>query len=189
MGKAYARNVGPAERALLLSWASFGVTFGAARAVTYLLRRRDTRNGGSGGIVIAGRHVHHYNFGIALLIAVGGIAVHGQKPLRRHPVVAGAYGCGTALIVDEFALLLDLQDVYWAKEGRSSIDVALGVLAVSGSYLAAVPFWHEAAREVARTRVGTGAGEGGRRRWPPDRSWVRARRRRWSTPVSGAAGR
>ncbi|MGA8117863.1 MAG: hypothetical protein WCA46_29860 [Actinocatenispora sp.] len=149
----YARRVGPAERALLLSWAAFGVTFGVARSVTHLLRRRDAGSGGSGGIVIAGRHIHHYNFGIALLIAVGAIAVHGQRPLRRHPLVAAAYGTGTALIVDEFALLLDLQDVYWAREGRSSVDVALGAIALGGLYLAAVPFWHGAAREVARTRL------------------------------------
>lgn len=40
-----------------------------------------------GGIVIAGRHVHHFNFGIGLLTAVGGVAVHGQEPTRRHPML------------------------------------------------------------------------------------------------------
>ena len=49
-----------------------------------------------GGIVIAGRHVHHFNFGIGLLTAVGGVAaVHGQESARRHSVTAAAYGAGT----------------------------------------------------------------------------------------------
>jgi len=81
-----------------------------------VLRRRDAGSGGSGGLTIAGRHLHHYNLGIALLTGVGGIAVHGQAPRRRHPLTAAAYGAGAALILDELALLIDLQDVYWAKK-------------------------------------------------------------------------
>jgi hypothetical protein len=144
----YANRIGPAERALLLSWASFGVTFATARLVTHRLRKR----GGDGGIVIRGRHIHHYNFGIAMLTAVGGIGVHGQEAARRHPLTATAYGAGVALIVDELALLLDLQDVYWAKDGRTSVDVAIGAIAVGGLYFAAAPFWSDALREFARTR-------------------------------------
>jgi hypothetical protein len=144
----YASRIGPAERALLLSWASFGVTFGSARVITHKLRKR----GGLGGIVIRGRHIHHYNFGIAMLTAVGGIGVHGQEAARRHPLTAVAYGAGVALIVDELALLLDLQDVYWAKDGRTSVDAAIGAIAVGGLYFAAAPFWSDALRELARTR-------------------------------------
>lgn len=151
----YGRQVGVAEKALMVSWAAFGTTFGTARATTHLLRWRDGGSGGSGGIVIAGRHVHHFNFGIALLAAVGGVAVHGQEPARRHPLTAAAYGAGAALILDELALLLDLQDVYWAKDGRTSVDAAFGALAVGGLYFASIPFWHGAAREIARTRPST----------------------------------
>jgi hypothetical protein len=57
-----------------------------------------------------------------------------------------------ALIVDELALLLDLQDVYWAKDGRTSVDVGILAIAVGGLYFAAAPFWTDAAREFARTR-------------------------------------
>ena len=138
-----------------VSWAAFGTTFGTARATTHLLWGRNGGSGGSGGIVIAGRHVHHFNFGIALLAAVGGVAVHGQEPARRHPLTAAAYGAGAALILDELALLLDLQDVYWAKDGRTSVDAAFGALAVGGLYFASIPFWHGAAREIARTRPST----------------------------------
>ncbi|HEY1478429.1 MAG TPA: hypothetical protein VGF46_00270 [Gaiellales bacterium] len=145
----YGKSIGPSERALLLSWAAFGVTFGVARVTTHRLRRR----GGLGGLVIRGRHVHHYNFGIALLAAVGGIGVHGTEAARRHPLMATAYGAGVALIVDELALLLDLQDVYWAKDGRTSVDAAVGAIAIGGLYFAAAPFWGDALRELARTRA------------------------------------
>jgi hypothetical protein len=53
-----------------------------------------------GGIVIAGRHVHHFNFGIGLITAVGGVAaVHGQETARRHSVTAYGAGAGAALIL------------------------------------------------------------------------------------------
>ncbi len=67
-------------------------------------------------------------------------------------MIALSYGTGAALIVDEFALLLDLSDVYWASEGRTSVDAAVGVIGVGGLVLAAVPFWSGAARDVLRTR-------------------------------------
>lgn len=152
----YAKHVGRSEQALLLSWAAFSLTFGTARGVTHWLRRRDSGSGGSGGIVIGGKHLHHYNLGILLLTAVGGVAVHGQEYRRTHPLTAAAYGIGAALVVDELALLLDLSDVYWAAEGRSSVDAAVGVIGVGGLVLAAVPFWGGAARELVRTRPTSG---------------------------------
>lgn len=151
----YAKQVGPSEQALLQSWSGFTATFATARGVTHVLRRQSSRGGsggGSGGIVVGGRHLHHYNLGILLLVGVGGIAVHGEEHRRRHPMTALAYGGGAALVVDELALLLDLNDVYWAQDGRYSVDTAVGLIAVGGLLLAAVPFWHGAAREVLRTR-------------------------------------
>lgn len=135
---------------MLVAWASFGVTFGIARAVTHTLRRI---GGGSssGGIMIGGKHLHHYNLGILALNAVGVIALRGEERHRRHPVTAALYGGGAALIVDELALLIDLEDVYWAKEGRASVDAAIGAIAVGGLALAGAPFWQGAAREVLRT--------------------------------------
>jgi len=148
----YADKVGPSEQSLLLSWAAFTATFGTARGLTHWLRRRDSGSSGSGGIVVAGRHLHHYNLGILLLSTVGGVAVHGQEQRRRHPLTALAYGIGAALVVDELALLLDLSDVYWARDGRTSVDAAVGLIGAGGLLLAAVPFWRGAAREVIRTR-------------------------------------
>jgi len=124
------------ERAALLSWTAFTATFAAVRGLTYSIRagRGPFRNLSPGG-----EHLHHYLWGIAMLAEVGGVAVHGEDRTRRHPAVALTYGAGLALIVDEFALLLDLRDVYWAKEGRVSVDVAIGAIAFTGTVLATQP--------------------------------------------------
>jgi hypothetical protein len=61
--------------------------------------------------------------------------------------VAVCYGAGLALIVDEFALLLDLRDVYWARQGRISIDLGVGGIALAGSYFAALPVLRRLQRE------------------------------------------
>lgn len=148
----YADEMGPAEKGLLLSWGAFAGTFAVTRGITHWLRHRDGSSGGSGGVVVGGRHLHHYNLGILLLASVGGVAVHGEEQRRRHPVTATAYGAGAALVVDELALLLDLSDVYWANDGRTSVDAAVGLLGLGGLLLAAAPFWTGAAREVLRSR-------------------------------------
>ena len=146
-----ARNrIGPTEQSLIVAWCGFGVTFGVTRALTHWIRAGHGPS--DGGMSAGGRHLHHYNIGILLLAAVGGVALRGEERHRRHPVTATAYGSGTALIVDELALLIDLEDVYWSREGRTSVDAAIGLLALGGVYLAAAPFWHGAAREVFATR-------------------------------------
>jgi len=64
--------------------------------------------------------------------------------------VAVGYGSGLALIVDEFALLLDLRDVYWARQGRISVDVGIGGIAVAGCYFAALPVLRSLRRQHRR---------------------------------------
>lgn len=82
------------------------------------------------------------------------MALRGDERFRRHPLVAAAYGLGLALIVDEFALLLDLEDVYWAEQGRLSVDVAIGMIAGAGSLLASWPMFRHLreARKHPRAR-------------------------------------
>ena len=55
------------------------------------------------------------------------------------PSSGWSYGTGLALIVDEFALLLDLRDVYWAREGRISVDLGVGLVAAGGTTFSAIP--------------------------------------------------
>ena len=136
----------PTQRSALFSWLAFMGMFGALRGITWSIR---AGRGPWGNLSVGGEHLHHYMWGIAMLAGVGAVAVHGDEEQRRHPAVAVSYGSGLALIVDEFALLLDLKDVYWAKQGRISIDLAIGGIAAAGSYFAALP----ALRRVRRDRL------------------------------------
>ena len=159
--RAYHEELSPGQQSALLSWLAFTATFAGLRALTYSIRagRGPFRN-----ISVGGEHLHHYLWGIGLLSGIGAIAVRGEERHRRHPAVAIGYGSGLALIVDEFALLLDLKDVYWARQGRISVDVGVGGIAVAGSYFAALPVLrrllqerrHSAAAPEAAAPEGTG---------------------------------
>jgi hypothetical protein len=143
--RAFREELGPGQRSALISWLAFTGTFAGLRAVTYSIR---DGKGPFRNISVGGEHLHHYMWGIGLLSGVGAIAVHGDEEHRRHPGVAVTYGSGLALIVDEFALLLDLKDVYWAKQGRISIDLGIGGIALAGSYFAALPVLRRLRREL-----------------------------------------
>lgn len=136
LGRVLREDLDQGERAALASWLSFTGTFAAVRGITYSIRagKGPFRNVSAGG-----EHLHHYLWGICLLAGVGAVAVHGEERHRSHPVVAMSYGSGLALIVDEFALLLDLRDVYWARQGRISVDLGIGAIAATGSYFAMLP--------------------------------------------------
>jgi hypothetical protein len=134
--RAFHEELGPGQRSALLSWLAFTGTFAGLRGLTYSIREG---KGPFRNIAVGGEHLHHYMWGIGLLAGVGAVAVRGDEEHRRHPAVALSYGSGLALIADEFALLLDLKDVYWAKQGRISVDLAVGAIATTGSYFAALP--------------------------------------------------
>jgi hypothetical protein len=135
------------QRAALLSWLGFTGTFGLVRALTYSIK---SGKGPFRNLSVGGEHLHHYMWGIGTLAGVGAVAVHGEDSQRRHPAVATSYGAGLALIVDEFALLLDLRDVYWARQGRISVDLGVGGVALAGSYFAALPLLRALRRESER---------------------------------------
>ena len=142
--RAYREELGPGQRSALLSWLAFTGTFAGLRALTYSIR---AGKGPFGNISVGGEHLHHYMWGIGVLSGVGAVAVRGDERHRRHPAVAVSYGAGLALIVDEFALLLNLRDVYWARQGRISIDIGVGGIALAGSYFAALPVLRRLQRE------------------------------------------
>ncbi len=77
-----------------------------------------------GNITSGSLHVHHMVFGVVLML-VGGVAdivapINGEVAWRAAP--AAVFGLGSALVLDEFALILHLRDVYWSKAGRLSVD-------------------------------------------------------------------
>ncbi len=142
---AFGSELDAGQQSALMSWLAFTGTFGGVRGVTHAIR---AGKGPFKNLSVGGEHLHHYMWGIGMLAGVGAFAVKGDEQLRRHPVTALAYGAGRALIVDEFALLLDLKDVYWAKQGRVSVDVGIGGSSLVGSYFAGLPV----IREVAKRR-------------------------------------
>lgn len=136
-----------AEERRLVGAVSFGATFALTRTITHAIRagRGPFRN-----ITPGGRHIHHMTFGICGLIGVGwawlneiGIGGGGATASR---VTAAVYGAGSALTLDEFALWLNLQDDYWTKEGRESVDAVVAF----GTLLTIAATGHRLAGELVR---------------------------------------
>ena len=120
------------ERLFLASLA-FLVTFAVVRAITHMIRAgigpfHDVGNGAL--------HIHHLVWGILILLLVGyAWLIQPAGDWIAH-ITALAFGVGAALTLDEFALWLNLSDVYWAQQGRESIDAV-----VTFAALLAVGFW------------------------------------------------
>ncbi len=86
----------------------------------------------------SGVHLHHLVFGIVtmMIAGAGGFLAYGNSPWTE--ICAFAFGIGLGLTIDEFALWVYLDDVYWAEEGRSSIDAT--VIAAAGMMLVLLGF-------------------------------------------------
>jgi hypothetical protein len=147
---AFGSELDAGQQSVLISWLAFTATFGGVRGVTHAIR---AGKGPFKNLSVGGEHLHHYMWGIGLLAGVGAVAVRGDEKVRRHPVTGLAYGAGLALIVDEFALLLDLRDVYWAREGRVSVDIGIGGSSLVGTYFAGLPVIREVARRRGRGKA------------------------------------
>jgi hypothetical protein len=105
---------------LLLSFVAFVVTFLTTRSITRLIRagKGPFHNVSTGGV-----HMHHSTPGIVLLI-VGGFTAVGSPPLSVWTYLAAVLvGVGASLVLDEFAMIFRLQDVYWSQEGQLSVNV------------------------------------------------------------------
>jgi len=119
------------ERLFLASLA-FLVTFAIVRGITHLIRAGvgPLQNVTSGGL-----HIHHLVWGILLLLVVGYVWLLeiGVGSSWVASLTAIAFGVGAALTLDEFALWLNMRDVYWERQGRESIDAVIifaGLLSV-----------------------------------------------------------
>ena len=143
----------PRRERLFLASISFFVTVGVARIITHAMR------GGRYsflGVELAGTHVHHLVWGILLLLVVGyGWLVQigtGIDPssVKASRLMAILYGAGAALTLDEFALWLNLEDVYWESEGRASIDAIMLFGGLVSAGLWGGPFLRAVAGRVAR---------------------------------------
>lgn len=132
------------RRRMLVAAVSFAVTFSCLRLLTWSIHNNI---GPFHDVQMGGRHIHHMVWGILLLLLVGygwladvGTGQEDSSILMSR-LMSIAYGAAAALTLDEFALWLNLRDVYWAREGRSSLDagVIFFVLLVIG--YSGAPLW------------------------------------------------
>jgi hypothetical protein len=115
------------------------VTFVATRLITRYIRAKSSRPSSDEAttevlrdITIGGVHIHHQVFGI-LLMAIVGVALIATTPEGTALYIfSAAFGVGLALTLDEFALWLHVDDVYWSTDGRKSIDAIFCALAITG---------------------------------------------------------
>jgi hypothetical protein len=119
------------ENALFNLLSSFAGTFLAARGTTYLLRTRSSV-GPFRSVIVGRRHIHHFVPGIVLAFAAGAVAIVSRDE-ALEPRLAVPFGIGMGLTLDESALLLQLEDVYWTQEGLLSVQITLSVIAVLAS--------------------------------------------------------
>ncbi|MER8043193.1 hypothetical protein [Streptomyces sp. NPDC094032] len=123
MGHWFSRNiVEPGKLPLFLALTSFVLTFLVTRTVTRLIRagKGPFRNVSSGGL-----HIHHVVPGVVLTVLGGFGAVASGREGIGAAVFAVVFGIGAGLVLDEFALILHLDDVYWSEDGRKSVEVVV----------------------------------------------------------------
>jgi hypothetical protein len=134
MGHWWVRNIiEPGKLPLLLALAAFVLTFFATRLVTRLIR---AGKGPFGNVKAGGVHIHHVVPGILLTVIGGFGAVASDRHGAGGAVAAVVFGMGAGLVLDEFALILHLDDVYWTEDGRKSVEVVVLTAALVGLLLA-----------------------------------------------------
>jgi hypothetical protein len=126
------------EQGLFLVFAGFILSFAFIRMSTRLMRSPKVPWWPGSVVSDSGVHLHHLVFGIVTMMAAGalGFLAFGNSPWTE--ICAFAFGIGAGLTIDEFALWVYLDDVYWAEEGRSSIDAT--VIAAAGMALLLLGF-------------------------------------------------
>jgi hypothetical protein len=119
------------ETALLNLLGSFVVTWGLVRTSTAVIRRRG-KFGPFRNVRVGRRHIHHFVPGILVAFLSGGAALL-TRDEDIEPWLAIPFGAGVALTLDESALLLQLEDVYWTEEGVLSVQITLAAIAMLGA--------------------------------------------------------
>ncbi|MCX4748747.1 phosphatidylglycerol lysyltransferase domain-containing protein [Kitasatospora sp. NBC_01287] len=136
----HSRIVVPGREPLFLLLIGLVAAFLFIRFSTRMIRRGTSW--WPGNVTPGGLHIHHVVFGQALMVVagIGGFTYHGAQAGPRD-VLATAFGAGCGLVLDEFALVLHLEDVYWKEQGRKSVDaVILAVALIALLLLGQLPF-------------------------------------------------
>jgi hypothetical protein len=145
----YVREVfSPGKQPLAVLFVAFVVTFLFIRLSTRMIRAQV--KWWPGNVSGGGVHLHHVVFGIVFMMVAGagGFSSIGNRSPWAE-IFAALFGCGAALVLDEFALVLHLRDVYWSEQGRTSVDAVFLAIAVFGLLLTgAAPFGADTARDT-----------------------------------------
>jgi hypothetical protein len=121
------------QRAGLILLGSMLLSFGFIRFSTRMIRAEVSW--WPGNVSPGGLHIHHLVFGIILLLISGFLSFVLQPGSPWFEILAGLFGIGAGLTLDEFALWLHLEDVYWAEEGRSSVDAVIFAAIIGGGVI------------------------------------------------------
>ncbi len=134
------------ENALFNLFSSFLAGFLVSRGIAHLLRSR-RRVGPFRHVFLGNRHIHHFVPGIALAFASGTGAIVTRSEERRARLALG-FGTGMGMTLDESALLLELEDVYWTEQGLLSLQITLTATALMGAMATALRFLRRGERLV-----------------------------------------
>jgi hypothetical protein len=136
---------------LFLASLGFLVTFAIVRGITHLIR---AGIGPIHNITSGGLHIHHLVWGILLLLGVGYVWLieQGTGSGWLASATAFAYGVAAALTLDEFALWLNLEDVYWTGPGRLSIDAVVIFASLLSVGIWGGPFLRELTEHLVRRK-------------------------------------
>ena len=171
--------VAPGREPLMWCLIAFCLTFFVTRSITRYIRatagrpgprkwwqphnisvssKAGTQSGGGGGL-----HIHHAGFGVILVLMSGVAMVTLATDGTDSQFTAAAifFGIGAALVLDEFALILHLQDVYWSQDGRTSVDAVFAAVAVAGLLVLGfnplsffdIGIWRDNDSDIARISV------------------------------------
>jgi hypothetical protein len=119
------------ENALFNLFASFVISLVASRAIAFGLRGR-RRLGPFRNLRVRDRHIHHFVPGIALAFVSGAVAIVTRSE-ELEPKLALLFGTGMGMTMDEAALLLELDDVYWTEEGLLGVQIGAGLVGLLGA--------------------------------------------------------
>jgi hypothetical protein len=131
----------------LLLYVAFLATFAFIRTSTHMIRAGVSWWPGNVSTK-GGTHVHHMVFGILALLVVGFCSLSLDPDTPWREVLAVLFGIGAGLTLDEFALWLHLEDVYWAPKGRQSIDAVIVASVLGGLVLLGARVWVDLGDEL-----------------------------------------
>ena len=147
IGSLYERAiVDTGRQAEFLFFVSFLLSWGFIRTSAHLIRAQVSW--WPGNVSVGGTHIHHLVWGILLLLIAGYVGVAVQPDSPWHEIVTVLFGIGAGLTLDEFALWLELKDVYWSEQGRRSIDAVVVAACLSGMVLVGYAAWVDLADDV-----------------------------------------